>query len=197
MGGSFIGSLDVRGAEHARTVQPPHSRPLCGYGNTDTCRPGKPAASTRSGNAEAVPLVNKTVGQLLMEQKEKLEHKDLLIVPQQTINFTHIEVDKYVRAWGNGLPDAKVRRKPAPATPDRVLSLLLNDAENVRIDATFVSSITPTKCGGGTIQLVTQLGTMMAGRIVVPASPQITAKAGDVECVGPDRALPCERGLLT
>lgn len=42
-----------------------------------------------------------------------------------------VELDKYVRGWGNGLPEARVTRKPAPATPDRVLSFLANDAENV------------------------------------------------------------------
>jgi fatty-acyl-CoA synthase len=52
-----------------------------------------------------------------------------------------------------------MRRKSAPAVSDRVLSFLPNDAENI----------------------VTQLGTAAAGRIVVSASPETTASPAEVD----------------
>lgn len=120
---------------------------------------GAQCYATKAGEVAAAPLLNKTVGELLSDQKAKYEHKDVLVVSHQDIKWTHVELDKYVRGWGNGLPEARVTRKPAPATPDRVLSFLANDAENI----------------------VTQLGTATAGRIVVPASPETTASPAEVD----------------
>ncbi len=121
-----------------------------------------------------------------------------------------------MRGWGNGLPEARVTRKPAPATPDRVLSFLANDAENVtrsfppsswrattrhdtRTTHSAYSMSDARRTGRvlcfptvrvATAQIVTQLGTATAGRIVVPASPETTASPAEVECV-PHFSLSC------
>jgi len=64
-----------------------------------------------------------------------------------------------VEAWANGLAESRAFRRLPPNVPDRVLSCLTNSYEG----------------------LVTQLGTALAGRIIVNASPNITASVEEVD----------------
>ncbi len=55
----------------------------------------------------------------------------MLVAEHQAIRYTHVEVLKYIKAWGSGLPEARVRRKPKLPHPDRAIVMLPSDTENV------------------------------------------------------------------
>jgi hypothetical protein len=51
--------------------------------------------ATKAGEVAAAPLLNKTVGELLSDQKAKYEHKDVLVVSHQDIKWTHVGTRRY------------------------------------------------------------------------------------------------------